>query len=602
VLEVSTEATRITQSPVIKLPEDLPNGRELVAKGRATGDQVEVVPSAFCELHGVRSEAQFKAAKAAAGELTWSMIMGQASVDEQVEALKYLHELGSGSGYVIDRGLVIPDWTSALPPDVRDKAPKGTSFVLDGLADHIRIAQASPIQPGFNDWHIGSPYCLENTLAAVAAGGSYHGVFAQYAWDMPLVHDDVERLVESVTAIGVIASRRNEWLVVDSYMDDGMPSHFVDNASLVGYALLEKYVVDELCGARYATGFGGLISDIPTKIAVWLALHEVLKAEHPCLSYLYGNTISPSDTYLAQNFGVIAPEMAVFAAVEKRYCTGVSFLPTPITEKIEVPTPEAIGEARMAAGRAAARAAEFDKLIDWSVVESMRDVLVHNGRLFFRNALALLAQGGVDMRDPLQVLLAMRRVGAHKLEELCHPGEREADRPGGIVPFLATELLTMAQQMAMAELKAIRSRGLESAVKGRRFIVASADTHWYGSFALRTVLEELGAIVVDAGAECDPEYLAEMARKNPCAALAVSTHNGQCLSYGSSLTELLKASGLSCPVFIGGKLNAILEGDSEPSDMCSRLREIGVVPCDSVAALVESAVEVGSPLPAGGDD
>jgi methylmalonyl-CoA mutase cobalamin-binding subunit len=374
-------------------------------------------------------------------------------------------------------------------------------------------------------------------------------------------------------------------------MDDGMPSHFVDNASLVGYALLEKYVVDDLCGARYATGFGGLISDIPTKVAVWLALHEVLKAEHPCLSYLYGNTISPSDTYLAQNFGVIAPEMAVFGAVEKRYRTGVSFLPTPITEKIEVPTPAAIGEARMAAGKAAARATEFDKLIDWSVVESMRDVLVENGRLFFRNALAVLSQSGVDMRDPLQVLLAIRRIGAHKLEERCHPGERDASRPSGIVPFVPTELLTMAQQMAMAELTTTRSKGLELAVKGKKFIVASADTHWYGAYALKTVLRELGAIVVDAGAECDPEELVEIAQQDPRSALAVSTHNGQCLAYGRSLTELLRLNGLSCPVFIGGKLNAILEGDSELTDMCGRLREVGVVPCVSVADLVEESLK-----------
>jgi methylmalonyl-CoA mutase cobalamin-binding subunit len=589
----------VSEQPVVELPDDLPDGRELVAKGRALGAQVAVTPSAFCELHGVRSEAQFKAARAAAGELTWSMIMGQASVDEQVEALRYLHELGTDAGYVIDRGLVIPDWISALPPDVRDRAPKGTSFVLDGVADHVRIAQAAPIQPGFNDWHIGSPYCVQNTLAAVAAGGSYHGVFAQYAWDMPLVKDDVARLLETITSLGVIASRWDEWLVVDSYMDDGMPSHFVDNVSLVGYALLEKYVVDELCGARYVTGFGGLISDIPTKLAVWLALNEVLRADHPCLSYLYGNTISPADTHVVQNFGVVAPEMAVFAAAEKRYRTGVSFLPTPITEKIEVPTPAAIGEARMVAGKAAERAAEFDKLVDWAGVEAMRDVLVEQGRRFFRTALSVLERSGVDMRDPLQVLLAIRRVGAHKLEELCHPGERDAGRPGGIVPFVPTELLTMAQQMAMAELAEVRSRGHESAMRGRRFIVASADTHWYGAYALKTVLEELGAIVVDAGIEREPEDLIALARhececrapddSSPGVALAVSTHNGQCLSYGRGLQELLQANGLACPVFIGGKLNAILEGDSEPSDMCGHLREIGVVPCVSVADLVAAA-------------
>lgn len=147
-LKVSTDATTASEQPVVHLQEGLPDGRKLVVAGRARGSQIEVTPSAFSVLHGVRSEAQFKAAKAAAGELTWSMIMGQASVDEQVEALRYLHDLGSGSGYVIDRGLVIPDWTSALPPDVRDKAPKGTSFVLDASPTTYASRRQRQSSPG----------------------------------------------------------------------------------------------------------------------------------------------------------------------------------------------------------------------------------------------------------------------------------------------------------------------------------------------------------------------------------------------------------------------------------------------------------------------
>ncbi len=589
---VSSEASRAVRGDVVELPSGLPSGARLVTMGRERGERIEVTPSAFSVARGVRSEAQLKAKRAKAGELTWSMIMGRATVDEQVDDLRYLHKRGSESGFVIDRGMVIPDWTSGLPPELRADAPKGTSFLLSGEGDHKRIAQAAPISPAFCDWHIGSPYCVENTAAAIAVGASSHGVLAQFTWDLPLVKDDVAGIVENVTAIGMVAARRDEWLFVDSYMDDGMPNRFVDNASLVGYAMLEKYVVDDLCGARYATGFGGLISDIPTKVGVWLALHEVLKAEHPGVSYLYGNTISPSETETEQNYGVIGPEMAVFAAVETRMRTGVSLLPTPITEKVEVPPPQAIFEARMVAGKAAERGAELGRLLDWPAIERLRDTLVQHGREFFANAIELLKVNGVNVGDPLQVLLALRRIGAHRLELLCHP-RLAGDPTGEIVPYVPTELLTMAQEMADAELATIKAKGLEGSLKGKRFLVASADTHWYGAYTAMTVLRALGANVVDAGSECGAEELADAARRQSIENIAVSAHNGQCLTYGTRLAELLEVAELSCSIYVGGKLNAILDGDTEPSDMCERLREAGLVPCRAVLDLVEHSVKAG---------
>ncbi len=582
---MSTDTTRAPRGDVVELPIGLPSGSELVAVGRHRGERIEVTPSAFTAVRGVRSEAHLKAERARAGELTWSMIMGRATIDEQVDALRYLDARGAESGFVIDRGMVIPDWTSGLPPALRGDALKGTSFLLSGEEDHKRIAQAAPISPAFCDWHIGSPFCVDNTAAAIAAGASSHGVLAQFAWDLPLVHDDVPGIVENVTAIGMVAARRDEWLFVDSYMDDGMPSHFVDNASLVGYALLEKYVVDDLCGARYATGFGGLISDIPTKVGVWLALHEVLNAEHPGLSYLYGNTISPSETEVEQNYGVIGPEMAVFAAVESRMRTGVSLLPTPITERIEVPTPQAIFDARVVAGKASERGAELARLLDWPGIERTRDALVRHGRAFFANAIDLLRANGVDVLDPLQVLLALRRIGAHRLESLCHPSVAD-DPTADVVPVVPTELLSMAQEMAAAELAAIKARGLDGSMRGKRIIVASADTHWYGAFAVRTVLRALGADVLDAGSECGPEALAGLARREGVENIAVSAHNGQCLTFGVRLAELLRDDGPRCTIYVGGKLNAIVDGDTEPSDMTEDLRRAGLVPCRSVVDLV----------------
>ncbi len=565
---------------------ELPSGASLVEQGLELGARVQAGRSAFCRRHGVASEVEFKRARIAAGELQWSMIMGLASLEEQIEALGFLDRVGEQTGVVIDRGLIIPNWVTGLPERLRERAPKGTSFVLGGVEDHVRIAQAAPIMPCFNDFHIGSPAAVPNTLAAIQAGGSYMGVLAQYVWSLPYSDDDVELVAENVKAIAIVAQKWTEGVVVDSYLDDGMPAEFADNVSMIGYACLERHVVERLCGARYATGFGQLISDIPTKLSIWLALAEVLAADHPPLSYLYGNTIDASDTVIAGNYGISAAEIVAFAATERRFRTGVAFLPNPITEKLQVPTVQEIADIHAAARSAAAKSRDLEDLLDFSAVEADRDVLVEQGTRFFANALRVLGELGVDVGDPLQMLLGIRRLGAQRLEQLCHPGARDDALPNGIVAFSPTEFTKRSAEIIRSEVQRIRSAGIGDVVRRRPFIVGSADTHVYGTFVLAGVLRALDAEVHDAGVDRDPEHFAALLRgRHDRPAVAISTHNGQCVSYTRRLMTLLPADDRP-DVFIGGKLNTIADGDSEPRDASQLLRELGAVPCATIEDLV----------------
>jgi methylmalonyl-CoA mutase cobalamin-binding subunit len=564
---------------------DLPSGASLIEDGLASGARVEAGRSAFCERRGVSSEVEFKRSRIAAGELQWSMIMGLASLEDQIEALGFLQRFGEQTGVVIDRGLIIPNWVTGLPERLRERAPKGTSFVLGGVEDHVRIAQAAPIMPCFNDFHIGSPAAVPNTLAAIQAGGSYMGVLAQYVWSLPYMDSDVALVAENIKAIAIVAQKWSEGVVVDSYLDDGMPAEFADNVSMIGYACLERYVVERLCGARYATGFGQLISDIPTKLSIWLALAEVLAADHPPLSYLYGNTIDASDTVITGNYGISAAEIVAFAATERRYRTGVALLPNPITEGLQVPTVREIADIHASARSAAAKSRDLEALLDFSAVEADRDVLVEQGRRFFENALRVLAERGVDVSDPLQMLLGLRRLGAQRLEQLCHPGQRDDALPNGVVPFSPTEFTKRSSDIIRSEVERIRSAGIADVVRARAFIVGSADTHVYGKFVVAGVLRALGAEVVDAGVDRDPEHFAALlSQRADRPAVAISTHNGQCVSYARQLMTLLPVDDRP-DVFIGGKLNTIVDGESEPREASSLLREMGVVPCHTIEDL-----------------
>lgn len=566
---------------------ELPSGAGLVEEGLALGASIEAGVCSFCSARGVRSEVDYKRSKIASGGLQWSMIMGLASLEDQIAGLEFLHRFGEDTGVVMDRGLIIPNWVTGLPERLRERAPKGTSFVLGGLEDHVRIAQAAPIMPCFNDFHIGSPAAVPNTMAAIQSGGSYTGVLAQFIWNLPYVESDIETVAENVKAIAIVAQKWSDGVVVDSYLDDGMPAEFADNVSMIGYACLERYVVEELCGARYATGFGQLISDIPTKIAIWLALAEVLKADHPPLSYLYGNTLDASQTVVNGNYGISAAEIVAFTLTERRYRTGVAFLPNPITEGLQVPTVQEIADIHASARSAALKARELEDLVDFTTIETDRGVLVQQGTQFFRNALARLPEFGVDVRDPLQLLLGMRRLGAQRLEQLCHPGARDDAQPNGIVAFSPTEFTKRSTEMVHSEVGHINSIGLGDAVRGRSFIVGSADTHAYGKFVVAAVLRALGADVLDSGVDRDPEHFANLLRaRYDRPAVAISTHNGQCVSYIERLMTLLAAEDQRTDVFIGGKLNTIADTDSEPRDASDMLRTMGALPCQTIEDLV----------------
>jgi len=573
------------------IPKGIPKGKEIVQEGRNLGKTIELGRSAFCREKNIRCEGDYKQMCAEKGHITWQMIMGLSSVDEQVEALKYLYEWGKKTGVVIDRCTMIVNMRMGLPEEMWDKAPKGTSFMLESLDDYVRITQAAPIQPTFGDFHIGSPASVRNVTNALRAGAGYIGTLSQYSWDYPYWKDDVAQVVEVVKAIGIMAEKRKDNIIVYSYESDGMPSQFMDWASVIGYVRLEKYIVDELCGANYAIGYGGLTGNIPVKIANWLALYDVLKADHNVISFIYGNTIDVTED-ASSNYAIVTAEVIPFVITEQIYKTGASLLLVPAQEMVRVPTKEEIAEVFKVARVAQARAKDYEKMLDFSYVNEMRSLLADKGNQFFMNIKKGLPELGVDIADPVQVLLSVRRLGAAKLEELFHPGERDSSLPRCISPFIPTELMTMSINLKDETLKRIYSMQLADVVRGKKITVGSTDTHEFGLYVISSVLEALAARVINGGVDLDAEEILDLASEAATPYIVISTHNGLCLDYGRHLMELVKQRNQKVKVFMGGRLDGIVEGGTEPIDVSDRLIELGINPCNDVCDLIKEIVAI----------
>ena len=93
---------------------------------------------------------------------------------------------------------------------------------------------------------------------------------------------------------------------------------------------------------------------------------------------------------------------------------------------------------------------------------------------------------------------------------------------------------------------------------------------------VRDVLKKAGADVVDGGVDSAVSYIFDVAEEEDIRYIGVSTHNGQALSIAEQVIEEQEKRQKKHVVFMGGVLNTILPGHSEPSDVKDMINEKGV--------------------------
>ena len=199
----------------------------------------------------------------------------------------------------------------------------------------------------------------------------------------------------------------------------------------------------------------------------------------------------------------------------------------------------------------------------------------------------------MNTAEAFEVLLAMKRIGAKKIEEMWGVGQADTNasrgrRPAVRAPF-AEELDALAKTHLDRVSDGLRARFLSMRP---RVMVASTDVHEHGKIALESVLKQLGAEIVDGGVSTDPETLAAAAVAENADAILLSTYNGIALDYFTALKSQLP-NGI--PVLIGGRLNQVPKGSntSLPVDVSSELAASGAIVCreieDAVPALLAAA-------------
>ncbi|MGD0084839.1 MAG: cobalamin-dependent protein [Acidimicrobiales bacterium] len=573
------------------LPADLPDGRGVAADGREIGRRLEIAPSLYLAEKGVRSEREWRERAAASGISSTCMNIGLATWPDTREALGCIYEDSLSRGIrPPDRFNILAERRMGLPKALRLSAPQETGPLLMTEQDWWETTHTVPIQPEAADNTIGGPGSLDNVLDALQAGITHIGVLSQYTWRWPYWEDETEQVVAVVKAAGVLASKRDVGVCFDSYLEDGYPGVFHDYANYVGWAMLERYVCEDLIGAAYSCSWGGLTSDPITKAAVTLAL-SAFRPEHVPAGFVQGDTIGNRQDFDA-NAAVVSTDVLFMKAVDLRYRLGGAPIAVPVTEVERIPTWQEVAQVHAINRRLEEYLPSVCRAVDWGPIEAQRDELVAGGRRFFEEAIGVMTASGIDVRDPAAVLVVMKRLGAAACESLFGAGEADENYPRGRRPVLETDLVHQTMTERERLISAVRSASGVS-LQGQRVILGSTDVHEFAKLLLEAALGEAGANVIDVGINRDPEDIVGAAVESAADVIVITTHNGVARSFAQVLKKELQVAQLGhLPVFMGGVLNEDVEGSEIPIDVRGDLRSLGIAPLSAVEELIAELREL----------
>jgi len=240
-----------------------------------------------------------------------------------------------------------------------------------------------------------------------------------------------------------------------------------------------------------------------------------------------------------------------------------------------------------------------EPVIDWGAIEAMRDELVRGGRAFYDAVIAGLSSAGIDVRDPGQLLLVLKRLGSARCEELFGAGDPNPEFPRGRRPVLQTDLVRSTMEERERLLVELRQRGEEEAIRGMKVLVSSTDVHEFAEFLLTSSLAATGADVIDFGINRDPEDIVKAVIETDADAVVITTHNGVARSFGRRLMDELRAAEVgSVPVFMGGVLNEDVDGSEIPIDVSADLNAGGIQTPGTIDRLIDALIEQAGGVPA----
>ncbi|MGB0506662.1 MAG: hypothetical protein ACPGGK_10750, partial [Pikeienuella sp.] len=470
----------LTRKQIFPEP-NLPDWQDLADEGKAMAHDWHLTPGAYLTHHNATSETEVKRRHIANKTISQHAQIGYRDQAKTQRAWAEIYETCAAENTNVERYGICLDWSMGVPRDARKNSLKGTGLILNDPQDFAALTAKAPVAPHFGDFVLGFPAAIENTQAALAAGSSYIGNLGQYfTFRLPGFDDDIQATKATLTALALIAAQPAT-VTVHSNLDDGFAAQFADMTSSIGAALIERYIVEDLIGGTIAHCWGHHFSNPFERLAFHIALTEA--SPHPG-SMIYANTTSYRGGS-AQNYAALGAYLCADIHGQTLYPSGHAINPAPVTENQRIPDIDEIIDAQLFAGRLIERQQGAEAMINAEPLTQMAAKISAGGRIFRDNVLSGLAAAGIDIKNPFEMLLAIRRIGGRALE----------------TQFGATNDLPSPVQQEIDEIAIDRARHIKPqdakafAAWSPRIIIAATDVHEHGARIVEQVLSKAGATI-----------------------------------------------------------------------------------------------------------
>ena len=554
--------------------KDLPDMVTLNHEIDDIAKNITIGKTLFMEKYGVSSEREYKEEMMKEKKIMKHSAIGMNCWQSQEEGIKKIYAELNGSGSYIDRYGACMDWVMGVPEEYRSKMQTGSGLVLKNEDEWARLGQVEPIQPHLGDHMIGSLNALTNITLGLKAGVTTIGNISHYyTYEYPGFDMEEYRTIDMVKAIGLMARLRDKGTIIHSNLDDGFGAQFHDLANLVGYARLERYICEDLLGARVGHCFGNLFNDPVMRIIFNSAMGKI-NTYHTPGSMIFGNTLDFSYN-MPKNYGAIA-RYAIADAIGQMICpSGHAITPIPVTEAIRVPSIDEIIDAHHTVDMAIESAAYYKDYIDVQKIEAEADILTVCGNIFFERVINGLDDQNIDINHPGEVLAALKAIGVAQLEACFGVGKKDSEAMRGRVPVRPTSIVKEIDKQQTKIINGISELSAQP-LKGANVIVASTDVHEFSTQIIKNVLIKAGAQVFDLGANVAMEELGDMVIETESKAVLLSTYNGIAYSFAEEMVKRFKTLGIDLPIVMGGRLNEIMDGSDLPVNVADKLEAMGI--------------------------
>lgn len=320
----------------------------------------------------------------------------------------------------LDRFGVSIDYAMALPKGMRSIYRQGDALYFSSQQDWNILGASHCMQPHLGDNMIGSPASLENTQAALQAGVTTIGNISQYfGWDYPEYSDLEARTEHTVEAIKLMASFKESGTLIHSNLDDGYGSVADDLGMLIGYALLEQYIVEDLLHASLAHSYGDMFHS-PFKRLVFLSALKKIHHGNLVGSMIFTNKLGRCQHDVDRNTAHLSQCLLTDMAGQYIYETGHAITVMGNRGLTIHTTPDEIIRTLEYAKELESYIPELVKTINTDLIDHTADQIIKNGTWFFEQILSYFEKS-VDISDPYALMLAIKRTGIQTLSHTLAP-------------------------------------------------------------------------------------------------------------------------------------------------------------------------------------